>query len=120
MLQPWFQEAKLGIFIHWGIYSAGGVGESWPMFNRQIPRQDYMAMIAKFTASKYDPRAWARLFRRAGARYVVRLGDTLYGISRKFAVSIDKLREWNRLSGSDVHQGQKLVLFLGREQDYGG
>jgi membrane-bound lytic murein transglycosylase D len=52
--------------------------------------------------------------------YVVRRGDTLHGISRKFAVSIAKLREWNRISGSDVHKGQKLVLFLGREQDYGG
>lgn len=71
MLKPWFQEAKLGIFIHWGIYSAGGVGESWPMFNGQISRRDYMAMIGKFTASKYDPKAWAALFRRAGARYVV-------------------------------------------------
>jgi alpha-L-fucosidase len=71
MLTQWFREAKLGIFIHWGIYSAGGVGESWPMFNRQISRRDYMAMFSKFTASKYDPKAWATLFRRAGARYVV-------------------------------------------------
>ncbi len=52
--------------------------------------------------------------------YVVRRGDTLHGISRKFAVSIEKLREWNRLTGSDLHKGQKLVLYLGREQDYGG
>ena len=66
---------------------------------------------AKLAATTAEPRR---------VSYVVRLGDTLYGISRKFAVSIDKLREWNRLSGSDVHQGQKLVLFLGREQDYGG
>ena len=52
--------------------------------------------------------------------YVVKTGDTLHAISRKFAVSVDKLREWNQLSGSDLHKGQKLVLYLGREQDYGG
>lgn len=52
--------------------------------------------------------------------YVVRRGDTLHGISAKFAVSIAKLREWNRLTGTDVRKGQKLVLYLGREQDYGG
>ena len=52
--------------------------------------------------------------------YVVRRGDTLHAISAKFAVSIAKLREWNRLTGTDVRKGQKLVLYLGREQDYGG
>ena len=52
--------------------------------------------------------------------YVVRGGDTLHAISRKFAVSEAKLREWNGLSGPDLRTGQKLVLYLGREQDYGG
>ena len=52
--------------------------------------------------------------------YVVKSGDTLHAIGRRFAVSVDKLREWNRLAGSDLHTGQKLVLYLGREQDYGG
>jgi membrane-bound lytic murein transglycosylase D len=52
--------------------------------------------------------------------YVVKKGDTLHAIGRRFAVSVDKLREWNRLSGPDVRAGQKLVLYLGRESDYGG
>ncbi len=52
--------------------------------------------------------------------YVVKTGDTLHAISRRFAVSVDKLKEWNQLSGSDLRKGQKLVLYLGREQDYGG
>ena len=29
----WFSEAKLGIFIHWGIYSVNGISESWSFFN---------------------------------------------------------------------------------------
>jgi len=29
----WFADAKLGIFIHWGIYAVDGVDESWAFFN---------------------------------------------------------------------------------------
>jgi alpha-L-fucosidase len=28
-MQPWFEDAKLGIFVHWGIYAVDGVQESW-------------------------------------------------------------------------------------------
>ena len=71
MLQPWFQEAKLGIFIHWGIYAVKGISESWSFFRGQISYEDYMAQCAGFTAERYDPAHWADLFRRAGARYAV-------------------------------------------------
>lgn len=33
----WFSQAKLGIFIHWGIYSVRGVSESWSFFNTTCP-----------------------------------------------------------------------------------
>ena len=33
----WFSQAKLGIFIHWGIYSVRGVSESWSFFNNYLP-----------------------------------------------------------------------------------
>lgn len=71
MMQPWFEEAKLGIFIHWGIYAVKGIPESWSFFNGQISYEDYMAQCAGFTAAKYDPTAWADLIGRAGARYAV-------------------------------------------------
>jgi alpha-L-fucosidase len=71
MLQPWFSEAKLGIFIHWGIYAVKPTGESWPFFRGEISREDYMAQRHGFTASRYDAREWARLFHEAGARYAV-------------------------------------------------
>ncbi|HEX4086021.1 MAG TPA: alpha-L-fucosidase [Chthoniobacteraceae bacterium] len=71
MIQEWFTDAKLGIFIHWGIYSKGEAGESWPIYNGQMPYEDYMAQAASFTASRYDPNEWADLFSRAGARYAV-------------------------------------------------
>ncbi|MCC5807975.1 MAG: alpha-L-fucosidase [Opitutales bacterium] len=70
-MAPWFAEAKLGIFIHWGIYAVKGVPESWSFFRGQISHEDYMAQLDGFTAAKYDPEAWAKLFKRANARYAV-------------------------------------------------
>lgn len=67
----WFSQAKLGIFIHWGIYAVDGVGESWSFHNGAISHQDYMAQAQRFTASSYDPEAWADLIKRSGARYTV-------------------------------------------------
>lgn len=71
MMQPWFLDAKLGIFVHWGIYAVNGVAESWSFYNGTISYDDYMAQCGGFTAQRYDPAAWADLFRRAGARYAV-------------------------------------------------
>ena len=76
----WFREARLGIFIHWGVYSVpageykgkpiGWIGE-WIMKQAQIPVADYRAFAREFTASAYDPVAWADLIRESGARYMV-------------------------------------------------
>ena len=71
MMQPWFSEAKLGIFLHWGIYAVNGIPESWSFFKGDISHKDYMKQCEGFTAENYDPRAWADLFARAGARYAV-------------------------------------------------
>lgn len=71
MMQQWFQDAKLGIFLHWGIYAVNGITESWSFYNGQISYEDYMRQCEGFTADHYDPAAWADLFRRAGARYAV-------------------------------------------------
>lgn len=39
----WFADAKLGIFIHWGIYAVNGISESWSFHNKEISYPDYMA-----------------------------------------------------------------------------
>lgn len=67
----WFSKAKLGIFIHWGIYSVQGVSESWSFFNNYLPYDEYMKQCEGFTASKYDPKAWVDLIKESGARYTV-------------------------------------------------
>lgn len=67
----WFADAKLGIFIHWGIYAVNDTSESWSFFNGETTHDQYMAQRKGFTAADYDPRAWAELIRRSGARYAV-------------------------------------------------
>lgn len=67
----WFSEAKLGIFIHWGIYAVNGVSESWSFFNNYLPYDEYMSQLNGFTASKYNPKEWVDLIKESGARYTV-------------------------------------------------
>ena len=67
----WFDHAKLGIFIHWGIYAVDGVSESWSFYNNYLPYEQYMAQKERFTASRYNPADWADLIRESGAKYTV-------------------------------------------------
>ena len=83
----WYQDAKFGIFIHWGVYSVPAFGSEWyprlmyipgsPEYQHHIATygtQDkfgYKDFIPKFTAAHYDPVAWAKLFKESGAKYVV-------------------------------------------------
>lgn len=84
----WFQNAKLGIFIHWGIYAVNGIDESWSFYNEYISHEDYLKQVDGFTASNYDPEYWASLIKSSGAKYAVittkhhdgfALWDTKYG-----------------------------------------
>jgi alpha-L-fucosidase len=67
----WFEDAKLGIFIHWGIYAVNGIDESWSFFNNYISYDDYMNQLDGFTAENYNPEKWAGLIAESGARYSV-------------------------------------------------
>jgi alpha-L-fucosidase len=67
----WFEDAKLGIFIHWGIYSVDGISESWSFFNNYINHDNYIKQLNGFTAKDYRPKEWAKLIKQAGAKYTV-------------------------------------------------
>ncbi len=67
----WFKDAKLGVFIHWGIYAVDGISESWSFFNGYISHEDYLKQTKGFTAKNYDPDYWARLIKESGAKYAV-------------------------------------------------
>lgn len=66
----WFQEARFGMFLHWGLYAIPGRGE-WYMSGARMPAKEYERYMQEFTAKAYDPRDWARRAKRAGMQYVV-------------------------------------------------
>lgn len=67
----WFADAKLGIFIHYGIYAVNGISESWSFHNKQLSWEEYMRQMYGFTASNYYPDYWAELIKKSGAKYAV-------------------------------------------------
>lgn len=87
----WYQDAKFGIFIHWGIYSVPAFNNEW--YSRTMYQQGsaeyehhlaehgphrefgYKDFIPSFTMNDFDPDAWAELFRQAGAQFVVPVAE---------------------------------------------
>lgn len=77
----WFQEARFGMFIHWGVYSvaggewkgrrARGGGQEWLKHNENIPTAEYAPLLGQFNPVKYDPDAWVKMARDAGMKYIV-------------------------------------------------
>jgi len=99
----WYRDAKLGIFIHWGVYAVPAYGNEWyprrmylnesdrrgevNVFQHHLetwgPQKEfgYKDFIPMFKAEKFDPDAWAKLFEEAGAKYIVPVGEHHDGFS---------------------------------------
>ena len=67
--REWFQDAKFGLFIHWGVYSVLGDGE-WVMNNQQIPIKTYEKLPSFFNPSQFDAVAWVQMVKDAGMKYI--------------------------------------------------
>jgi alpha-L-fucosidase len=105
-IPEWYQDAKFGIFIHWGVYSVPAFGDEW--YPRNMYRQGseeykhhlvtygpqdkfgYKDFIPLFKAEHFDAVAWARLFERSGAKYVVPVAEHHDG----FAMYDSGLSDW--------------------------
>lgn len=93
-IPQWFDDAKFGIFIHWGPYSVLGYRKGGRGYAEHVPKEiyrnpdhyygylrdrfgaappafGYKDIVPRFRAERWDPDAWAALFQKAGARYVV-------------------------------------------------
>jgi alpha-L-fucosidase len=102
----WYQDAKFGVFIHWGVYSVPAFGSEW--YPRDMYREGsaeykhhiatygpqdkfgYKDFIPRFKAEHFDPAAWARLFKDAGIKYVVPVAEHHDG----FAMYDSSLSDW--------------------------
>ena len=87
----WYVDGKFGIFIHWGVYSVPAFSNEW--YPRQMYREGsdvfehhratwgdqrefgYKDFVPMFKAEGFDPGAWAELFRRSGAQFVVPVAE---------------------------------------------
>ena len=67
--RQWFQDAKLGMFVHWGVYSVLADGE-WVMNNKKIPVADYEKLPALFNPAAFDAVEWVGLAKAAGMKYI--------------------------------------------------
>lgn len=90
-IPDWYQDAKFGIFIHWGLYAVPAFGNEW--YPRNMYQQGskefqhhvetygpqsqfgYKDFLPRFTAAQYDPAHWAELFKSAGAKFVVPVAE---------------------------------------------
>jgi len=102
----WYKDAKFGIFIHWGAYSVPAFGNEWYPRNMYVPEsteykhhmatygpQDkfgYKNFLPMFKAEHFDPAAWAELFKKSGAKYVVPVAEHHDG----FAMYDSGLSDW--------------------------
>ncbi len=66
----WFLHDRFGMFIHWGVYAAGGRHE-WLKKYEQMTDEQYQRYFDHFDPDLYDPREWARLAKEAGMKYFV-------------------------------------------------
>ncbi|RPJ61342.1 MAG: alpha-L-fucosidase [Dehalococcoidia bacterium] len=74
-----WDDARLGIFVHWSHSSQQGVELSWPMvggtstmpYCQNMTVEQYQSSAATFNPQKWDPVALAKLFKKAGAQYTV-------------------------------------------------
>jgi alpha-L-fucosidase len=64
-----FQDAKFGLFIHWGVYSVLGNGE-WVMNNEKIPVSEYEKLPPQFNPTEFDATEWVALAKTAGMKYI--------------------------------------------------
>lgn len=102
----WYKDAKFGIFIHWGVYSVPAFSNEWYPRNMYEPgfeaykhhiatygpldKFGYKDFVPMFKAEHFDPAAWAELFKKAGAKYVVPVAEHHDG----FAMYDSGLSDW--------------------------
>jgi len=102
----WYEDAKFGIFIHWGVYCVPAFDNEWyprdmyvidnPVFKHHLETYGpqcqfgYKDFIPMFKAAKFNAAQWAELFRKAGAKYVVPVAEHHDG----FPMYASDLTDW--------------------------
>jgi alpha-L-fucosidase len=88
--REWFQDAKFGLFIHWGIYSTLGDGE-WVMQVQSIDKKTYQKVAPFFNPIEFDAEEWVRMAQAAGMKYITITAKHHDG----FAMFDSQLTDWD-------------------------
>jgi len=111
--RKWFQDAKFGLFIHWGVYSLLGDGE-WVMNNQRIDRDTYEKLPAFFNPINYKPAEWVSMAKAAGMKYIVITSKHHDG----FAMFDSKITDWDIVDRTPYKQDVlKMLAEECRKQD---
>jgi len=88
--REWFQDAKFGLFVHWGVYSVLEDGE-WVLHNKKITLEEYEKLPARFNPVNYNPAEWVSMARGAGMKYITITSKHHDG----FAMFDSKVADWD-------------------------
>ncbi len=132
----WWEEARFGMFIHWGLYAVpagtwkgeqiAGIGE-WIMFRAQIPVKEYEEFAKEFNPVKFDAKAWVQLAKDAGMKYLVitskhhdgfAMYDSQasdYNIAAATPFKRDPMKE---LAAACQEAGLKFCFYYSQDQDW--
>ncbi|WP_158989127.1 alpha-L-fucosidase [Mucilaginibacter sp. L196] len=66
----WWEDAKFGMFIHWGLYAIPATGE-WTMFNKKMSPDEYAKLADQFKPRYFNANRWAAIAKAAGMKYMV-------------------------------------------------
>ncbi len=115
----WYQDAKVGMFIHWGLYAVlararpGQLAE-WVLDNDKLPEPEYQKLAQRFTATRFDADEWVRIAREAGIKYMVLTSKHHDG----FSLWDTKLSDYNSVRGAPARRD--LVGELAAAGERGG
>src|SRR6201996_8730749 len=66
----WWEDARFGMFIHWGLYSEGARHE-WLKHNEAMTNEQYQKYFDEYNPDMFDPTKWAKEAKAAGMKYAV-------------------------------------------------
>jgi alpha-L-fucosidase len=88
--RQWFQDAKFGMFIHWGVYSVPSDGE-WYMEQKKVPVSEYEKFAPQFNPTKFNAAEIVALAKSAGMKYITITSKHHDG----FAMFATKQNKWD-------------------------
>jgi alpha-L-fucosidase len=101
----WFQDARVGMFVHWGVYSVLADGE-WVLNNRKLKVADYERLPSLFNPTEFNAAEWVALAKAAGMKYITITSKHHDG----FAMFDSKVSDWDIVDRSPFKKDPLKLL----------